>query len=402
MKKTNYLVEIIFLIFVLLILIYRSNEGFDILAPQFFFLSILGTCYFLFIGFKNRNIFFQGKYLISTLFLSITLIGLISSIWAYNKIESFITAGQFFTIYLIFYIFLSLPDEKNFIKYFAYFILIFSFYEVSWSLKIFLQYFFSEGYTGRNLYFAGMSANPNITAFSVAIKLAILPLITEKILHNRFIKLLSYILMILSIFIILLMGSRGGYLALFLLIIGTLSYFIFTKNLKKLTFNSIIFLLGILIFVILNNNKIDVIEKLNTININTVDGSIDQRLRYYKFSLDIIKENPLGIGLGNWKLESIERDKEFILDFIIPYHCHNDLLEITSETGILGGLIFISIFILLFKQIFKNIFFRKEYIFMLVGLIIYVLDSNLNFPIFRPLMTINLSLLLFLIFNYEK
>ena len=46
-------------------------------------------------------------------------------------------------------------------------------------------------------------------------------------------------------------------------------------------------------------------------------------------------QNPiLGIGMGNWQLESIKADRENIQSYIIPYHVHNDFLELAAEIGI--------------------------------------------------------------------
>ena len=87
-----------------------------------------------------------------------------------------------------------------------------------------------------------------------------------------------------------------------------------------------------------------------------------------------------------YKLKSIEFDKENITKYIVPGHTHNDFLEILIELGIIAFLSFLLVFILLFRLVFKNFFKKGSLIFYPIGLflIIYFLDSNLNFPMTRP------------------
>ena len=46
------------------------------------------------------------------------------------------------------------------------------------------------------------------------------------------------------------------------------------------------------------------------------------------------------MGLGNWKIQSIQSDNSEILEYEIPYHVHNDFLEIFTELGIIGFVLF--------------------------------------------------------------
>ena len=60
----------------------------------------------------------------------------------------------------------------------------------------------------------------------------------------------------------------------------------------------------------------------------------------------MIGKNPItGIGLGNWKIESIPYEKTTTNDHIISNHPHNDFLEISTETGVLNGFIYLTLFI---------------------------------------------------------
>ena len=95
--------------------------------------------------------------------------------------------------------------------------------------------------------------------------------------------------------------------------------------------------------------------------VSSSDESINSRLRYWSHATDFISKNPLlGSGIGNWKIYSIKYDAPYIKSYILPYNAHNDILEFTAETGVIGGLFFISFFILIFLKILKTIIIHKH------------------------------------------
>ena len=71
---------------------------------------------------------------------------------------------------------------------------------------------------------------------------------------------------------------------------------------------------------ILNEFKIitkgdDIISRASTIRLDTQDGSVNQRLRYYKQGLGHFIDNPIiGVGIGNWKLKS-DYDKKIFMGY---------------------------------------------------------------------------------------
>ena len=91
----------------------------------------------------------------------------------------------------------------------------------------------------------------------------------------------------------------------------------------------------------------DAISRAATISFSTNDGSVNQRLRYYEDVLTHMKSNPFfGVGLGNWKLKSIEYDAKDILGYVVPYHAHSDFIQLGAELGIIGFfIVFISFFV---------------------------------------------------------
>ena len=92
-------------------------------------------------------------------------------------------------------------------------------------------------------------------------------------------------------------------------------------------------------------------------------------LGYYNDVLEHLVSNPFfGVGLGNWKLKSIDYDKNDINGYVVPYHAHSDFIQLGAELGIIGFLLYLGIFILviyyviyLIKQ--KDIDINKKTLF---------------------------------------
>ena len=131
---------------------------------------------------------------------------------------------------------------------------------------------------------------------------------------------------------------------------------------------------------------------------------MNQRIRYYKHCLTQFYETPFtGVGIGNWKLYSIDYDKKDINGFVVPYHAHNDFLQILSELGIFGVIFYLLFIFYSIKKLFFNRLFNHNLnIFLFGSLLIYLLDSSLNFPISRPISQLFLVALLTLISVNEK
>ena len=54
----------------------------------------------------------------------------------------------------------------------------------------------------------------------------------------------------------------------------------------------------------------------------------------------------LGIGVGNWKIKSIQYAGDSVVGYTVPYHAHNDFLQIFAEIGIIGGLAYLMIYLI--------------------------------------------------------
>ena len=100
-------------------------------------------------------------------------------------------------------------------------------------------------------------------------------------------------------------------------------------------------------------------------------------------------EFPLfGIGIGNWKIKSIEYAGADVSGYTVPYHTHNDFLQISAEIGVIGGIIYLMIYLIPIYQVLiklKNrVLDNLNLVYLLIISSIFI-DSMLNFPIARPI-----------------
>jgi len=145
-------------------------------------------------------------------------------------------------------------------------------------------------------------------------------------------------------------------------------------------------------------------------SLNAEDYSLTSRFRFYKHAIETIIDKPIfGIGNGNWEIYSIEKDAKDIVGYTVPYHVHNDYLEISAESGIIGGVLYFSIiFYLLFlllRSILRKISLNQDYsyeVVLAVAILSYMLDALFNFPSSRPYQQITLLFLLSVVMVHLK
>lgn len=121
------------------------------------------------------------------------------------------------------------------------------------------------------------------------------------------------------------------------------------------------------------------------------EGNSKGRLLIWKNTAEIIKQKPLsGYGVGNHKLAIMKVECAKKHDYIVSDHAHNDFLEMFSELGVFGLLLYILTYmtaaIMTLKQMFDS---RSNEIYRLRamvggGLILtYMNDAMFNFPLER-------------------
>jgi len=131
-----------------------------------------------------------------------------------------------------------------------------------------------------------------------------------------------------------------------------------------------------------------------TARLSTIDQDASKGVRTisWRRSAKLIREDPLlGVGTGNWKINVLKYENQTAPDYVYYYYNHNDFVQTTAETGILGGMLFLSIFIGV-GWAFLYAFLKGsssgsnyEYLFIpAFGLLCYSVDAFFNFPFDRP------------------
>jgi len=208
--------------------------------------------------------------------------------------------------------------------------------------------------------------------------------------EDTFKKYIFFITSVLIFSVDILTFSRGGYLGMFAGLIFT--FFIFRKSLiqkfslKKIAAFSIFSL--IILGAIFIPNPIS--QRLGS-SFSLDEGSNEGRLKNWNESLNIIGNNPLGVGIGNYSLE-VKPDTEYRE----PIYAHNLYFDIAAETGIINALFFIW---LLIASILNFIKLGKSDNFYLAGsisLVIFSVHSIFETPLYSihilPLLLITFSL----------
>lgn len=389
----------------------RLNAA-DVMAPQWIYLAALNVIALFYLHFKKNdfNASSNGLFLLplSVVYTSFFLLAGISIIWAINQVESIVVYSRFVITFIAYFnIAILLFGRLHLFKYLARFLCILLFFQ---SFTPIYEFFRQLGDVSLNFIIfnlKGNSANKNILAITIAIKIpfAIYCIYTSK----SWWRLIYSFLIAFASLAIFFVNARASFLALFIQLglICILLLYEYKKNhsraqlLQQFAFIlfPVIFSLLLSQLIISNAASLEeeaqgygtVAERLGSISL-TAQGS-NNRLNQWNGALKYIAHNPVtGAGFGNWKLASIPYEREYADDMLVTYHVHNDFLEATTETGILGGLIYAAIFILcayyLLKTFFSNTPSQLKIIaaFTLIIFSTYVVDAMFNFPMERPIM----------------
>ena len=412
-----------FLVLYLCIGFIPNLEAVDKIAPQWLGMSLLNLMSLIFF-YKNKISFLIPITRVLKAKLSVVYIGFIlwalgSIFYAINSTEVIVNISRQLNV-LIMYLSMSicvfqLKDSFRFISWIITIILGFEIYAV---LNEALEMINTKGLIESGV-LKGVTANRNITAFSIAIKLPFL-LYLIYLTKKHWVKLLLSSIITLGLVCLSMIQSRASFVAIGFLALAfiVLNLVLFLKNERKLNY---LFKIGFLILpifitvlvnqTIISDKGADFISRAATISLSTNDGSVNQRLRYYGDVLEHLASNPfIGVGLGNWKLKSIDYDKDEIKGYVVPYHAHSDFIQLGAELGIIGFLLYLVIFILAIYYVIllikeQSIETNRKILFFLLlsALGVYSVDANLNFPIARPQVLVIWTLILGIITSqYQK
>ncbi len=398
---TNFLPSI-FIIGFLCVGFIPNLEAVDKIAPQWLYLSLINLCcgIYLFInrkGFKERIAFVLSSWM-SILYISFVIWAALSYFYAINPTEVLVNMARHFNTLFMFLhlgiLIYNIKDKNRLVSIAIMGILAIEVYAV---LEQALEMYKAGAINPGEL--KGVTANRNITAFSIAIKIPYVLYLTFTS-KKVWLRITYSFLVLLSLFSLSMIESRASYIAAFLigviLLLWTVVRYFRNKSIKELIPN-IYYLLPIILALLMNQlffsgKGADALSRASTISISQADSSINKRLRYYEDVATHFASNPIfGVGIGNWKLSSVYYDREDIDGYIVPYHAHSDFIQLGAELGIFGFLLYLSVFLFggyfAFIILFKSDTSDKDkwFVFLLItSLGVYFIDANLNFPIARP------------------
>jgi O-antigen ligase len=171
-------------------------------------------------------------------------------------------------------------------------------------------------------------------------------------LNKQILLALGMVIMLLAL---LLSRSRAGITGAF---IGFLTFILLSRSAdKRLPLGFWIMSAAMVSLILLYGIKIGfdpIIERFLLI------GEGDSRLSIWRDSLMIVKDHPLGIGLGNFRHVFPVYNVSNISDTRFPY-AHNDYLHLLVEAGIPGFLALVSGFFIFLGKSFKKVKHMKSH-----------------------------------------
>ena len=398
-------------------------QAVDRIAPQWLIMAGINLIGLIFFVLNRSSI---GKTLSLTINSSLTLTYILFIIWAIGSIiyainptEVVVNLSRQINVLLMFVIMsVCIHSIKNKIRFLPWVITIILGIEIYAVIADAIEIIDLSGkIDGGRL--KGVTANRNITAFSLALKIPF-TLFLIHIEKKTWIKLASSLTITLAAICLTMIQSRAALIAfsgitISYLLLQIVLYLRVSKKVKQLlNFGFIIIPLMLAILFnqfFLSDRGADVISRASTISISSNDDSINQRLRYYEDVLTHVISNPFkGVGLGNWKLKSIYYDSKDIDGYVVPYHAHSDFIQLGAELGLIGFFLYLGIFIWAVYYVYKlirlpniDVVDKIFLFFILISLGVYFIDANLNFPIARPQVLIIWTLIISIItYYYQK
>ncbi len=386
----------------------------DTNTPKFFMTALLNLIVFIILMasgyFKNNTPLINGffKNNVGLVYTGLMVFSLLSFTQALNILESVLHFTKLFTVFASTFI-LAVIIMHN-LKYVRLIILVMTGLLVYDSLYVFIEINrFINGEIAAITDIKTVYSNKNILASAIFVKLpfALWLLVFER----QYFRIIGWVALMFGITATFFMATRAFYLGLTVISIAFITYHFvvyFRQKKQDALMLSGAYVAALLIalgtFTVTQNvaypkekrgrHTQGVVQQMATLQDPQSASSL--RLDAWTWSIELIKENPLlGVGVGNWKVDILKHENQKNAGFIYLYKAHNDFLETASETGIIGGLLFILIFALtvwnfLIYYIQKRDSSNEIYRYLFIaaaGVIFYSVDAVFNFPHDRPEIT---------------
>ncbi len=413
-RKSSKWDEGIFIVLVLLIVIppiifypYSTPAFAPIKDLSFQAMVLIGLTIWVLKIFTSASIYWQVSSMDKPVFLFL-LWGCLSLIWSINIYNSILALPLFLAGPILFFVINNFTRQQKSIDKLLLIIIIIGF---CFGIYGILQYFgidfsFWAGNVRRQRVM-GLFGNVNYFAEYLIFPLSLtVGLILSK--NKSYNKLFLFLAMISMGLTLLFTFTRGSYLAIVLTItVMLLLYFKSAANAQiKDSYKRIILLFLLLAIVALaliyiphplnrNNTTLEKLRSRVTIETLTSSNSILRRIAIWKCTQMMIKDYPiLGSGLGTYAYHTLKYQAEFFAignnRDIYPHgkavQAHNEYLQLWSELGAIGLLIFLWLIISYYRYLLKYLKEVKDeekakVIGLAGGITAVLIDAIFGFPL---------------------
>jgi len=246
---------------------------------------------------------------------------------------------------------------------------------------------------------SGGFANKNLLA---SILFLCLPFFMIGCQAQKKLKWVSALALIFAILILLIIRTRAALLGT-MIFFGIVLFFFLRNFLKPKIWWASIFVLGLSIVIFLQVKLEQTAGQFQSSpNINQqyfyrlIDtNTFKSRVLFWQNSLEMFREYPFGVGLGNWQVYfpkyGLEKFHSFNMVNGIDtlQRPHNDFLWVLNETGILGFITFLAIFLIIIYQsaslikTAENQYQKRLFIYIFSAIIGFMFIAFFDFPMER-------------------
>lgn len=302
------------------------------------------------------------------LFLAFFVWMLVSSMFAVHEAVAWFSVNNFLFIVVLVYLTIQMVDTEKKLKILLLVLLFCGFvlsYEMQFSGSHMMESIGGAQFYRQNILRLNVNfGQPNYLAFTMVVMFCIA--LTMAIYSERMLlKLIFLSLCPIYIYTLMQTASRGGTLSFLSVLV------VFWLSAKRKVVSLIIFAaLAITLIPIAHEYVPNYFNRLETIWNYKEDVSAYGRPELWKLGIEFIKERPLfGIGLGNF-------------EYLAPNSAHNSYIQIASELGIVGFLIWMVFLFTGWMNLFllKRGMEKRGFIFYAsmgieIGLIAYFVQS---------------------------
>jgi len=386
--------------------------GADVMGSQWLYVSIVDFAILLYILLNQQ----QYKTAIqSILKLKFTIVysflifwALLSITYSINAIESLVCLARLLSTYLIFINLSILFYKKELSTLFnvvAILVGVVLFFDALYVITGFSKNMVDMNLDQNIVSLTGKNGNKNVMAASLLIKF---PFLLFVIVHNQLIgKIAGFIVLFLGMMALFILNTRSTYVGLgvlFLMFSIAITLLNKKEGIKVIGIKLAYFILPLFFAFFAANGMLtkavdvqgfqggygSVTKRVGDINVASEQNS---RIKLWKAAIDYSTKHPfLGAGYGNWKLASIPYEKEYANDLFVPYHCHNDYIEMFADLGMIGGISYAALFIILgvttiqFWKKSKDNPHQLMIAIAIMAIACYFVDAFFNFPAERTSM----------------